>query len=144
VARFCADRDALRAAVAGDGVLRGGRSLLFAFVPAEWKEFSDSVQSQQLAGNGIRESFRAFNTNEIDYDRVYLTLAPERAFQELRDEFVEAGPVQFTGHSARQDRPAARTLPHSDADPCAEAYPACAHRDDRVADRRGANHPRPA
>ena len=72
----------------------------FAFVPAKWKEFSDSVQSQQLAGNGIWEFFHAFNTNEIDYDRFYLTLAPERAYQQLRNEFVEAGPVEFTGNRA--------------------------------------------
>ena len=69
----------------------------FAVVPASWKEFSDSVQAQQLAGNGPWEFFHAFNTNEIDYDRFYPTLPIDQAYLELRKEFTEAGPVQFTG-----------------------------------------------
>jgi len=52
--------------------------LSFAVVPASWKEFSDSAQAQQLAGNGIWEFFHAFNTNEIDYDRFYATLPIDR------------------------------------------------------------------
>jgi phosphoglycerol transferase MdoB-like AlkP superfamily enzyme len=68
----------------------------FAAVPASWKEFSDSAQAQQLAGNGPWEFFHAFNTNEIDYDRFYATLPIDRAYRELRREFSEAGPVQFT------------------------------------------------
>ena len=43
----------------------------------------------------------------------------------------------------RQDGPAARPLPHSDADLRAEAHPACADRDHRVADRRAADDPEP-
>jgi len=69
----------------------------FAVVPASWKEFSDSVQAQQLAGNGLWEFFHAFNTNEIDYERFYATVPIDRAYRELRAEFTEAGPVQFTG-----------------------------------------------
>jgi phosphoglycerol transferase MdoB-like AlkP superfamily enzyme len=68
----------------------------FAAVPASWKEFSDSAQAQQLAGNGPWEFFHAFNTNEIDYDRFYATLPIDQAYRELRKEFTEAGPVQFT------------------------------------------------
>ncbi len=68
----------------------------FAAVPASWKEFSDSVQAQQLAGNGPWEFFHAFNTNEIDYDRFYATVPIDQAYRELRTEFTEAGPVQFT------------------------------------------------
>jgi phosphoglycerol transferase MdoB-like AlkP superfamily enzyme len=71
--------------------------LSFAAVPASWKEFSDSVQAQQLAGNGPWEFLHAFNTNEIDYDRFYATLPIDRAYRELRKEFTDAGPVQFTG-----------------------------------------------
>jgi len=71
-------------------------ALSFAVVPANWKEFSDSAQAQQLAGNGIWEFFHAFNTNEIDYDRFYATLPIDRAYRELRKEFTDAGPVQFT------------------------------------------------
>jgi phosphoglycerol transferase MdoB-like AlkP superfamily enzyme len=68
----------------------------FAVAPASWKEFSDSVQAQQLAGNGPWEFFHAFNTNEIDYDRFYATVPIDQAYRELRSEFTEAGPVQFT------------------------------------------------
>jgi len=70
--------------------------LSFVAVPASWKEFSDSVQAQQLAGNGPWEFFHAFNTNEIDYDRFYATVPIDQAYRELRAEFTEAGPVQFT------------------------------------------------
>ncbi|MGB2817245.1 MAG: LTA synthase family protein [Burkholderiaceae bacterium] len=72
----------------------------FVTVPATWKEFSASVQSQQLAGNGVWEFFHAFNTNEIDYDRFYTTVSIERAFKELRREFTEAGLPDFTGNEA--------------------------------------------
>jgi len=74
--------------------------LSFLAVPASWKEFSASVQSQQLAGNGVWEFFHAFNTNEIDYERFYATVPPERAQQTLREEFVEAGTPDFTGNPA--------------------------------------------
>ncbi|MGZ8273052.1 MAG: LTA synthase family protein [Burkholderiaceae bacterium] len=74
-------------------------ALSFVVVPANWKEFSASVQSQQLAGNGVWEFFHAFNSNEIDYDRFYKTVSVERAVQELRSEFTEAGPVDFTGNA---------------------------------------------
>ena len=74
----------------------GAAALSFVMVPASWKEFSASVQSQQLAGNGPWEFFHAFNTNEIDYDRFYATVPIDRAYRELRKEFTEAGPAQFT------------------------------------------------
>jgi phosphoglycerol transferase MdoB-like AlkP superfamily enzyme len=73
-------------------------TLAFVAVQARWKEFSDSVQSQQLAGNGVWEFFHAFNSNQIDYDRFYATLPIDRAYEQLREEFREAGPVQFTGN----------------------------------------------
>ncbi len=72
----------------------------FVTVPATWKEFSASVQSQQLAGNGVWEFFHAFNTNEIDYDRFYATVPIEDVFMELRGEFTEAGSPDFTGNKA--------------------------------------------
>ena len=68
----------------------------FAVVPASWKEFSASAQAQQLAGNGPWEFFHAFNTNEIDYERFYATLPIDRAYRELRQEFIDAGPVRFS------------------------------------------------
>ena len=72
----------------------------FAAVPASWKEFDENVQAQQLAGNGVWEFFHAFNTNEIDYDRFYPTLPIERAYEELRKEYTEAGSPDFTGNPA--------------------------------------------
>ncbi len=76
----------------------------YLLVPSTWKEFSSSVQSQQLAGNGHWEFFHAFNTNEIDYDRFYATIPIEQAYKELREEFTDAGPVEFTGDSRAADR----------------------------------------
>jgi len=72
----------------------------FLVVPPSWKEFSASVQSQQLAGNGVWEFFHAFNSNEIDYDRFYATIPLERAQQELREEFLDAGKPDFTNNPA--------------------------------------------
>jgi len=72
-----------------------------AVLPSPWcrragRSSATSAQAQQLAGNGIWEFFHAFNTNEIDYDRFYATLPIDRAYRELRKEFTDAGPVQFT------------------------------------------------
>ena len=73
----------------------------FLFVPAGWKEFTDHVQAQQLAANGIWEFFHAFNTNEIDYDRFYATLPTDHVYDELKDEFREAGRHdEYTGNAA--------------------------------------------
>lgn len=71
--------------------------LAYAFVPADWKEFTPNAQAQQLAGNGPWEFFHAFNANEIDYERFYPTLPIETATAALRDEFKESGKaVDFT------------------------------------------------
>jgi phosphoglycerol transferase MdoB-like AlkP superfamily enzyme len=74
--------------------------LSFLFVPSSWKEFTESAPSQQLAGNGHWEFFHAFNTNEIDYDRFYATIPIAEAYRELREEFTDTGPVEFTGDAA--------------------------------------------
>lgn len=71
------------------------------FVPATWKEFNGNVQAQQIAANGAWEFFHAFNTNEIDYDRFYATLPTDQVYDELKDEFREAGRHdEYTGNSA--------------------------------------------
>jgi phosphoglycerol transferase MdoB-like AlkP superfamily enzyme len=76
-------------------------ALSFVGVPDRWKEFADSVQAQQLAGNGIWEFFHAFNTNEIDYDRFYATLPELQIADELREEFREAHRHdEYTGNEA--------------------------------------------
>lgn len=73
----------------------------FFFVPSGWKEFTANVEAQQLAGNGAWEFFHAFNTNEIDYDRFYATLPLDQAYDELKEEFREAGRNdEYTGNTA--------------------------------------------
>lgn len=70
-------------------------------MPAKWKEFTDDMSSQQLAGNGIWEFFHAFNTNEIDYERFYATLPELQLAEELREEFREAHRHdEYTGNEA--------------------------------------------
>jgi phosphoglycerol transferase MdoB-like AlkP superfamily enzyme len=78
----------------------GAALLSFLLVPSTWKEFTDSAQSQQLAGNGHWEFFHAFNSNEIEYDRFYATVPIAQAYKELRKEFTDAGPVEFTGDTS--------------------------------------------
>jgi phosphoglycerol transferase MdoB-like AlkP superfamily enzyme len=73
----------------------------FLFVPATWKEFTGNVQAQQIAANGAWEFFHAFNTNSIDYDRFYATLPTDQVYDELKDEFREAGRHdEYTGNTA--------------------------------------------
>jgi phosphoglycerol transferase MdoB-like AlkP superfamily enzyme len=90
----------LRARSAYFGAYTAVAALSFALVPASWKESVDGAQAQQLAGNGPWEFFHAFNTNEIDYERYYATLPIEDAYREVQKEFIEAGPVDFTGNAA--------------------------------------------
>ena len=101
----------------------------YLLVPSTWKEFSSSVQSQQLAGNGHWEFFHAFNTNEIDYDRFYATVPIEQAYKELRDEFDRRG----TGRVHRRRRTADRAR-----DPWRRAGEAAQRRADLGGDRFGA------
>lgn len=104
-------RPLLRAsAPAGMGVMRRTAiaaaffslaTLSFLFVPSFWKEFNDNVQAQQVAANGLWEFFHAFNSNEIDYDRFYATLPAERVYDELKEEFREAGRSdEYTNNAA--------------------------------------------
>lgn len=46
---------------------------------ARLKEFSADAQLNELAGNGYFDFWHAFNHNEIDYDRYYLTLPAAKA-----------------------------------------------------------------
>lgn len=97
-------------APAGHGFIRrtaifsgfaGAALMSFLFVPSTWKEFTTNIEIQQLAGNGAWEFFHAFNTNEIDYDRFYATLPLDRVYDELKEEFREAGrDDEYTGNPA--------------------------------------------
>src|SRR5882672_2150944 len=51
----------------------------FGALDARYKEFSNDAQLNELAGDGYFDFFHAFRANEIDYERFYKTLPPERA-----------------------------------------------------------------
>ncbi len=55
----------------------------FGALDARYKEFSNDAQLNELAGDGYFDFFHAFRANEIDYERFYKTLPPERAGQIL-------------------------------------------------------------
>ena len=57
--------------------------LAYAALDARYKEFSADAQLNELAGDGYFDFFHAFRANEIDYERFYRTLPPERAAQIL-------------------------------------------------------------
>jgi phosphoglycerol transferase MdoB-like AlkP superfamily enzyme len=57
--------------------------LSYAAVDARWQEFSSNARVNELAGNGYFDFCHAFWANEIEYERFYRTLPPERARAEL-------------------------------------------------------------
>jgi phosphoglycerol transferase MdoB-like AlkP superfamily enzyme len=65
----------------------------FGALDARYKEFSADAQLNELAGNGYYDFWHAFRTNEIDYERFYRTLPPERAAQVLAHELDPARPA---------------------------------------------------
>ncbi len=65
----------------------------FGALDARYKEFSSDAQLNELAGNGYYDFWHAFRTNEIDYERFYRTLPPERAAQVLAHELDPARPA---------------------------------------------------
>jgi phosphoglycerol transferase MdoB-like AlkP superfamily enzyme len=62
----------------------------FGALDARYKEFSSDAQLNELAGDGYYEFWHAFRSNEIDYERFYRTLPPERAAQVLAHELDPA------------------------------------------------------
>ena len=62
----------------------------FGALDARYKEFSPDAQLNELAGNGYYDFWHAFRSNEIDYERFYRTLPPERAAQVLARELDTA------------------------------------------------------
>ena len=65
----------------------------FSALDARYKEFSQDAQLNELAGNGYYDFWHAFRSNEIDYERFYRTLPPERAAQVLARELDPARPA---------------------------------------------------
>ena len=65
----------------------------FGVLDARYKEFSADAQLNELAGNGYYDFWHAFRTNEIDYERFYLTLPVERAARVLAHELDPARPA---------------------------------------------------
>ena len=86
---------------AGGPAIRSRGALIWMLAPfvafgaldARYKEFSPDAQLNELAGNGYYDFWHAFRTNEIDYERFYRTLPPERAAQVLAHELDPARPV---------------------------------------------------
>ncbi|MBL8483253.1 MAG: sulfatase-like hydrolase/transferase, partial [Rhodocyclaceae bacterium] len=54
------------------------------------REALPSASARELAGNGAYDFVRAFNNNDLDYRRYYMTLDDTRAEHVLREEFAEA------------------------------------------------------
>ena len=92
------------------GVQWRRRAVLFAVYPvlavvsffaidANFKEFTGQPQAVQLAANGQWEFFRAFRTNEIDYEQFYKTLPAEQVAAIVQREIAASGPADFTGNA---------------------------------------------
>jgi phosphoglycerol transferase MdoB-like AlkP superfamily enzyme len=65
----------------------------FGALDARYKEFSNDAQLNELAGDGYYDFFHAFRANEIDYERFYRTLPPERAGRILAAELGGTPPA---------------------------------------------------
>jgi phosphoglycerol transferase MdoB-like AlkP superfamily enzyme len=62
--------------------------LSYAAVDARWQEFSSNARVNELAGNGYFDFCHAFWANELEYERFYRTLPPERARAELASDLA--------------------------------------------------------
>jgi phosphoglycerol transferase MdoB-like AlkP superfamily enzyme len=69
-------------------------ALSAAAIDARWRDYTDSLPSAQLAGNGVFEFVHAFHDNEIDYAQFYRTLSPQETADALHAEFGTAHPGQ--------------------------------------------------
>jgi len=67
--------------------------IAFGALDARYKEFSGDAQLNELAGDGYYDFFHAYRANEIDYERFYRTLPPERAARILAGELGTAQPA---------------------------------------------------
>lgn len=78
---------------------RAGTVLLFILFPfvsffgmnGNYKNISDNMYNDELAGNGLYELFSAFRNNELDYHRFYRTLPDAEAEALLRAQLEKSG-----------------------------------------------------
>lgn len=57
--------------------------LAFFFMNANWMNFSDNTEANELSGNGIFTFEKAFFSNELDFYKYYQTLSDEQAFSSV-------------------------------------------------------------
>jgi len=77
----------------GTFVMRLRQSFVFAalplfallFVDQSWTNISPNSYANELAGNGIYDLFAAFRNNELDFQKLYLTMNEDEALHHLRD-----------------------------------------------------------
>lgn len=76
----------------GTFVMRLRQGLVFAalplfallFVDQSWTNISPNSYANELAGNGIYDLFAAFRNNELDFQKLYLTMDDDEALHHLR------------------------------------------------------------
>ena len=86
---------------------RVGAVLLFILFPVisffgmngNYKNISDNMYNDELAGNGLYELFSAFRNNELDYHRFYRTLPDAEAEAILRAQLEKSGGTMISNQS---------------------------------------------
>ena len=86
---------------------RVGAVLLFILFPVisffgmngNYKNISDNMYNDELAGNGLYELFSAFRNNELDYHRFYRTLPDAEAEAILRAQLEKSGGTIISNQS---------------------------------------------
>ena len=63
-------------------------ALSYGVLDARFQDFSGNGHANELAGNGYFDFAHAFWQNEIEYDRFYRTMAPDRARAELGEDLA--------------------------------------------------------
>ena len=64
-----------------------------------YKNISDNMYNDELAGNGLYELFSAFRNNELDYHRFYRTLPDAEAEAILRAQLEKSGGTMISNQS---------------------------------------------
>jgi phosphoglycerol transferase MdoB-like AlkP superfamily enzyme len=65
------------------------------------REALPTASMRELAGNGYYDFGRAFRSNDLDFNKYYLTLPEREAIAEMREEFEEAASTaKFTNNNA--------------------------------------------
>ena len=69
--------------------------LAWTAVPSAWQRVFDNEYANELAGNGMHEFFRAFDTAQLDYLRFYPSMPVSEAYARVR-RLLSSAQVQFT------------------------------------------------